>query len=199
MRIHLMLVPALVLLAGCTRGSDEGETVSTAGTVASSEELPPQLGFGQPATEAHIAAVGMGVLPDGRGLPAGSGTPEQGAEIYATRCASCHGAAGEGGAGGVLVGRLPNDAFNFAETREGERLKTIGSYWPQATSLFSYIKRAMPAENPGSLTDEEVYAVHRQYVTPADWDTPGREVTLDAVERWCFSCCTHYPHVLVEG
>ena len=46
--------------------------------------------------------------------------------------------------------------------------------------------------------DDELYAVHRQYVTPAEWDTPGREVTLDEVERWCFSCCTHYPHVLVE-
>ena len=46
--------------------------------------------------------------------------------------------------------------------------------------------------------DEVLYAVHRQYVTPAEWDTPGREVTLDEVERWCFSCCTHYPHVLVE-
>src|SRR5690606_7960094 len=118
-------------------------------TVASSEELPAQFGFGQPATEEHIAAVGLGILPDGRGLPAGSGTPEQGATIYAARCVNCHGPAGEGGPGGVLVGRLPNDAFNFADTRDGERLKTIGSYWPQATSLFGYIERTMPADNPG--------------------------------------------------
>jgi hypothetical protein len=47
--------------------------------------------------------------------------------------------------------------------------------------------------------ESELYAVHRQYVTPAEWDTPGREVTLDEVERWCYSCLTHYPHVLVEG
>jgi len=47
--------------------------------------------------------------------------------------------------------------------------------------------------------EDELYAVHRQYVTPAEWDTPGREVTLDEVERWCYSCLTHYPHVLVEG
>jgi hypothetical protein len=47
-------------------------------------------------------------------------------------------------------------------------------------------------------TDEVVYAVHRQYVTPAEWDTPAREVTLDEIERWCYSCLTHYPHVLVE-
>jgi hypothetical protein len=46
-------------------------------------------------------------------------------------------------------------------------------------------------------TEEVVYAVHRQYVTPAEWDTPAREVTLDEIERWCYSCLTHYPHVLV--
>lgn len=46
--------------------------------------------------------------------------------------------------------------------------------------------------------DAELYAVRRQYVTPAEWDTPGREVTLDAVERWCYPCCTHYPHVLAD-
>jgi cytochrome c len=121
---------------------------------------PGRLGIGRPATREEIARLDIDVMPDGRGLPPGTGTPAQGAAIYATRCAACHGAQGEGTrAGAALVGRTPNDTFDFASTREKERAKTVGNYWPYATTVFDYVRRAMPFDRPGSLTDPEVYAV----------------------------------------
>jgi cytochrome c len=118
------------------------------------------LGIGRPATPEEVARLDIDVMPDGRGLPPGAGTAAQGAAIYAARCAACHGAQGEGTrAGAALVGRTPHDTFDFASTREKERAKTIGSYWPFATTVFDYVRRAMPFDRPGSLTDPEVYAV----------------------------------------
>ena len=89
--------------------------------------------------------------PDGRGLPAGSGTVAGGATVYAQRCASCHGANGEGGAGDQLVsttpwGEWPVDA-------------AVGNYWPYATTLYDYIVRAMPMDAPGTLSANDTYAV----------------------------------------
>ena len=89
------------------------------------------------------------VGPDGAGLPPGRGTPADGAPIYAARCAGCHGKTGKEGPNDVLVGRLPGDAFPFA--RDPRAPKTIGSYWPYATTVFDYIRRAMPPDTPGSL------------------------------------------------
>lgn len=81
--------------------------------------------------------------------------------VYATKCAVCHGPSGEGAPrrAGPLVGRRPNDAFDFALTQEAEGTKTVGNYWPYATTLFDYIRRSMPFDRPGSLTNDEVYAV----------------------------------------
>jgi len=94
------------------------------------------------------------VRPDGVGLPAGRGTPAEGESIYTTRCAACHGKTGREGPNDRLVGRLPNDAFPFA--RDPTIPHTIGNYWPYATTVFDYIRRAMPPEAPGSLKDTEV-------------------------------------------
>jgi S-disulfanyl-L-cysteine oxidoreductase SoxD len=120
-------------------------------------KAPAMFGIGRPATPAEIAALDIDVGPDGVGLPPGRGTAADGAPIYAARCAGCHGKTGKEGPNDVLVGRLPNDAFPFA--RDPHALKTIGSYWPYATTVFDYIRRAMPPDAPGSLKDEEVYGL----------------------------------------
>jgi cytochrome c len=116
---------------------------------------PASLGIGRPATPAEIAALDIDVGPDGAGLPPGRGTAADGAPIYAARCAGCHGKTGTEGPNDVLVGRLPGDAFPFA--KDPRAPKTIGSYWPYATTVFDYLRRAMPPDAPGSLSDGDVY------------------------------------------
>jgi cytochrome c len=118
---------------------------------------PDTFGIGRPATPAEIAALDIDVGPEGQGLPPGHGTAAEGAPIYAARCAGCHGKSGKEGPNDVLVGRLPDDAFPFA--RDPRAPKTIGSYWPYATTVFDYIRRAMPPDAPRSLRDDEVYAL----------------------------------------
>jgi mono/diheme cytochrome c family protein len=112
-------------------------------------------GFGKAASEQEIAAVDIDAMPDGRGLPPGSGTYAQGREVYLAQCAACHGAQLEGVAdlgGDKLIGGRGSLA-------SGSPVKTIESYWPYATTLFDYVKRAMPLPAPGSLSDDELYAV----------------------------------------
>ena len=116
---------------------------------------PATFGIGRPATPAEIAALDIDVGPDGVGLPPGRGTAAAGAPIFAAKCAGCHGKTGKEGPNDALVGRIPNDEFPFA--RDPKAPKTIGSYWPYATTVFDYIRRAMPPDKPGSLNDEEVY------------------------------------------
>jgi cytochrome c len=144
-----------------------GASAAGSANVASgaTDPLPSHFGIGRTATAAELAAIDIDVRPDGRGLPAGSGTPAAGARVYAARCVSCHGKDGEGvrqdrlQLGPRLVGRNPNDAFDFNESTQKEGTKTIGNYWPYATTLFDYVRRAMPYDRPGSLTNDEVYAV----------------------------------------
>jgi cytochrome c len=112
----------------------------------------PAYGVGRPATSDELRHLDIDVLPDGRGLPPGSGTADSGREVYARRCASCHGATGREGPYDVLVG----GRGTLASARP---LKTVGSFWPYATTLWDYINRAMPFDRPGTLTPDEVYAV----------------------------------------
>jgi mono/diheme cytochrome c family protein len=132
---------------------------------------PKQFNLGRTATAAEVAAEDIDVSPNGAGLPAGSGTPEQGAAVYASTCASCHGANGEGKppAYPQLIGG-PKTTFDFANNPQLPR--TIGNYWPYATTLYDYIRRAMPLTAPGSLTAEQTYAVtayllNREGLVPA--------------------------------
>ena len=120
-------------------------------------KTPATFGIGRPATPAEIAALDIDIGPEGAGLPPGRGTAADGAPIYAARCAGCHGKTGREGPNDVVVGRLPGDAFPFA--RDPRAPKTIGSYWPYATTVFDYVRRAMPPDAPGSLKDEEVYGL----------------------------------------
>ena len=107
---------------------------------------------GTPITAQDLAAWNIDVAPDGRGLPAGSGDVATGAHVFAAKCAACHGAQGEGGLGDPLVGG--QGTLASAKPR-----RTVGSYWPYATTLFDYIRRAMPYNAPESLSADEVYAV----------------------------------------
>lgn len=111
-----------------------------------------QLGLGRPPTAGELQSQDIEVLPDGRGLPPGSGTAERGRDLYARRCAACHGASGKEGPADILVGG--NGSLATARP-----LKTVGSFWPYATTLWDYINRAMPYDRPGTLTADEVYAV----------------------------------------
>ena len=102
-------------------------------------------GLGKPISAADLAPWDISVMPDGSGLPAGSGTAAQGAQIYAQKCAACHGEKGAGGSASALLPQGPITSINGAE-------KTIGNFWPYATTLFDYIRRAMPWQQPKSLT-----------------------------------------------
>ena len=104
------------------------------------------------ATPEEIQAWDIDVAPDGDGLPAGRGTVKEGADVYALHCAGCHGATGVEGPGPKLIG----GQGTLASARP---LKTVGSYWPYATTLFDYVYRAMPFVAPQSLTPDQVYAV----------------------------------------
>lgn len=123
-------------------------------------------GLGRPATPAAIAAWDIDVAPDGAGLPKGSGSVAAGQAVYAAQCAACHGAKGEGKPADALVGGQGTLAT-------GKPVKTIGSFWPYATTVFDFIRRAMPYQAPQSLSADEVYAVtayllHLNGIVPAD-------------------------------
>jgi S-disulfanyl-L-cysteine oxidoreductase SoxD len=111
-----------------------------------------RFGIGRAPTPAEIAGWDIDVRADGRGLPPGRGSVHDGEKVYAETCASCHGANGEGAVGDQLVGG--NGTLATAKP-----VRTVGSYWPYATTLFDYIRRAMPFSAPQTLTADQVYAV----------------------------------------
>lgn len=109
-------------------------------------------GIGRPATDQEIQAWNIDVAPTGEGLPPGRGTVKEGATLFAARCAACHGATGQEGPMDRLVGGVGTLASR-------QPIKTIGSYWPYATTLYDYVRRAMPFPAPQSLSPDEVYSV----------------------------------------
>jgi len=110
-------------------------------------------GIGHAATPAQVAAWDLDVSPDGRNLPVGQGSVLRGREVFANQCAACHGARGEGGS---LGDKLAGGQGTLATPTP---VRTVGSYWPYATTLFDYVRRAMPLNAPQSLSNEDVYAV----------------------------------------
>ncbi|AMW06070.1 c-type cytochrome [Gemmatimonas phototrophica] len=140
-RAHLGIV--VLVIGACSTPSDRAD---------------PTYGLGKTPNVAQLAAMDRDVDPRGRGLPAGEGTVSQGAVVYAAQCASCHGARGEGRAPSpALVGRTPAAGHVFALDNKAPR--TIGNYWPYATTVFDYVQRAMPQSTPGTLTAAETYSV----------------------------------------
>jgi S-disulfanyl-L-cysteine oxidoreductase SoxD len=137
------IVVGIAVTAGLTACATQGpeKTVPTA---------RPNLGVA--ADPALIKAWDISIPPSGAGLPPGSGTVKQGALVYAAKCQACHGERGVGKPMDALVGGIGSLATD-------KPVRTVGSFWPYATTLFDYVRRAMPTTAPMSLTDEEVYAV----------------------------------------
>ena len=108
--------------------------------------------LGKPIDARDLAPWDISIMPDGRGLPPGSGTVAEGARIYAAKCAMCHGENAKGGQNAALVGGAP--LTNGIDTA-----KTISNFWPYATTLFDFIRRAMPWQQPRTLSNDEVYAL----------------------------------------
>jgi mono/diheme cytochrome c family protein len=121
--------------------------------VLSSPALAKGPGLGRVATPDEIASWDISIGPDGAGLPPGRGTPKQGETVYAEKCVACHGEKGAGKPNDQLVGGRGSLSGDQVP------VKTVGSFWPFATTLFDYIRRAMPLNAPKSLSDDEVYAV----------------------------------------
>lgn len=135
-----------------------------------------RLAIGRTPTETEIRGWDIDIAPDGRNLPPGSGTVAQGRAIYAQQCVACH---GENGKGALMAAPLAGGAGSL---KTAKPVMTVGGYWPHATTLFDYIRRAMPFDRPQSLKPDEVYALtayllHLDGVVPADARMDARAVT----------------------
>ena len=154
----VMLGTSVVVMLGTSLAAQTSTTTSSPPQAPSAQRTstrspaPQSPSLGVPPSADEIAAMDVSIGPDGAGLPPGSGTPKQGAEVYATKCLSCHGSEGANGINDRLVGGQGTLA-------SAAPVKTIGSYWPYATTVFDYVRRAMPYPAPHSLSDAEAYAV----------------------------------------
>ena len=147
-KIAALALACSAMLAGAN-SQLEAQQIATQAAVKTSSKL----GLGRPALPDEIKAWDTDVRPDGKGLPPGKGTVKQGDVIFQAQCASCHGEFGEG------AGRWPVLAGGAGTLKADRPDKTIGSFWPDLSTAFDYIKRAMPYGNARSLSDDEVYAV----------------------------------------
>jgi cytochrome c len=155
---HLVLPLFVLGLAACT------ETDGSSADAGAAESAPASYALGTPVDSAALRRIDIDVDPTGATLPPGSGNAAAGLLVYASKCASCHGAKGEGRAAspGIpaapkIIGREPREGFPFG--RDPKHVKTVGNYWPYATTVYDYVHRAMPQTAPGTLTPDETYAV----------------------------------------
>lgn len=132
---------------------------------------PPSPGLGRAVTPVQVAGVDISIPPSGAGLPAGSGSVAQGAAVFAQKCQVCHGPAGANGPMDRLTGGV-------GSLTTPTPVKTVASYWPYATTVFDYIRRAMPLTAPQSLTDEEAYSL-TAYLLSVD-GIVAKDAVLDA-------------------
>lgn len=137
------------------------------GLLLATSIVAQKYGVGRSPTPEEVKAWDISIGPDGAGLPQGGGSVAEGKDVYSRRCARCHGAQGQGAEeGAALVGGQGTLATS-------KPLRTVGSYWPHATTLWDYVNRAMPYKEPGVLTANQVYAVvayilHLNGIVPAD-------------------------------
>lgn len=147
------VLAAFTLLACTVTITDDRGVTSVTEYNASQAQVAGHYGIGEDASPEEIAGWDIDIRPDGLGLPEGSASAEDGEMLYEDQCASCHGSFGEG------VGRYPVLAGGEGTLTEDRPEKTVGSFWPYASTLWDYIHRAMPFAMPQSLSDEEVYAI----------------------------------------
>ena len=115
----------------------------------------PTYNLGRPPSEEEVKAWDIGIDPEGKGLPPGSGVATQGAEIFARKCQACHGQKGAGIPGGAA----PELVGGVGTLQSSKPVRTVGSYWPFATEIWDFIRRAMPMNQEGTLQTDEVYAL----------------------------------------
>ena len=190
----------VALVAGLLGAGAAGESQAPSGAASEPAAPPHVIGLGQPLAPADVERHAITVFPNGRNLPAGRGSVEQGARLYAMHCAACHGAKGIEGPAARLAG---SDGFiGWSDPLRPLRVRkyplqvlSVGAMWPYATTVFDYVRRGMPMHAPKSLTDDEVYAItahllHLNGLVPGDaiMDKenlprvvmPGRERTVSA-------------------
>lgn len=156
-----VVVPAMLAVLACAGDDSSGNRrggSSELGTMVEAPAIPATFGLGTAPSPAKLAAVDIDANPSGVGLPEGNGTYASGAALYLQKCAACHGAKGEGaGPFPRLIGVEHQRDFAFAD--DPKYARTIGNYWPYATTLYDYVNRTMPFSAPGSLTPDEVYSL----------------------------------------
>lgn len=151
---RLWLLGLTLGLPACDTAGDDVASVAAAAVDAAYAlpmNDPGRFSFGSEASAARVALWDIDVKPDGEGLPAGSGSVSEGEAVWNVHCLTCHGPTGVEGPYDVLVGTAPWEDW------PGSR--TVGGYWPYATTLYDFIRKAMPQLTPGILTSDEVYAV----------------------------------------
>jgi len=130
-----------------------GVVVLWAASIAMGQEKTAPVRIGKPATDAQIASLNLTVFPDGTGLPVGKGTAAKGKDIFKDKCAVCHNDQAQG-----RENQYPALVGGIGSLNTSKPVKTVGSYWPYATTIFDYVRRAMPYDHPGSLQPDEIYS-----------------------------------------
>ena len=154
-QVTIKIILFFYLLLSSILGADEVTNIKETSIHKNMDEF---FNFGKTATIEEIKAWDLDVSPDGTGLPEGNGTVGEGEILYASKCLFCHGVNGEGGINERLVSRA-GEEFPDENVACGFECRTIGNYWPYATTLYDYILRSMPMNAPGSLTNDEVYSI----------------------------------------
>lgn len=174
-----VLLATVMTVGGCTREGTVGARDSVFRGASGGLQV---YGLGRRPTAAQIASIDIDANPAGAGLPQGHGTAAEGSALYAAKCAMCHGARGQGqGPYPKLIGRVPAAGFTFAA--DGAAPKTIGNYWPYATTVYDYVHRAMPFNAPGSLTPNETYSLVAYLLSENGVVTPGSVLDATTLPR----------------
>jgi mono/diheme cytochrome c family protein len=173
---YVAVITGLIII-GVMTSEKRGYFSPGYGAATDTGKWPKSFGFGSTASPQDIVKLDIDVRPDGKGLPVGTGNAAQGKAIYVMKCAACHGTTGLETPGIKLMGPAL-----VSDTAAASKPKTIGNYWPYATTLFDYMRRTMPYTQPGSLTDNEVYSLTAFLLSANKIIRP--ETVLNAQNLW---------------